>query len=289
MSGGPWVRADQEPGWTRRANTLVTGLCGRCPCMSAVSPARTPGRTDIWRTGKIIKAAIGRVIAGQGPVNGVGEAVCKTVGSAYASSNLAPATTSGNGPWPACIAARGPFARCLTLLHHVLLRGTVSQWLRTYSGRERGRASGSRHRWLGWLRGQRTPVRGVRGVPGAGCCRGSRGPANGRAIPGWCPWGLQGREAGWGSFLARRRCSGLASPRSASQAAGVPLAARLFLVVLRVTCHVPAVDPDQEIAGGHGGRQTGTRGSRVQFRNGRGPSWGFRSVGGSTPYPHIAL
>ena len=75
--------------------------------------------------------------------------VCKTVGSAYASSNLAPATTSENGPWPAVIAACGPFARCLTLLHHVPLRGTVSQWLRTYSGRERGRASGSRHRWLG--------------------------------------------------------------------------------------------------------------------------------------------
>jgi hypothetical protein len=34
-------------------------------------------------------------------------AFCKTVGSAYASSNLAPATTSGNGPWPARIAARG--------------------------------------------------------------------------------------------------------------------------------------------------------------------------------------
>jgi len=39
--------------------------------------------------------------------DGSGWAVCKTVGSAYASSNLAPATTSGNGPWPAHIVARG--------------------------------------------------------------------------------------------------------------------------------------------------------------------------------------
>jgi hypothetical protein len=35
------------------------GLHGRCPCIPAISPDRTPGSTDIWRTGKIIKTVIG--------------------------------------------------------------------------------------------------------------------------------------------------------------------------------------------------------------------------------------
>ena len=35
------------------------------------------------------------------------DVLCKTVGSAYASSNLAPATTSENGPWPAVTAVGG--------------------------------------------------------------------------------------------------------------------------------------------------------------------------------------
>jgi hypothetical protein len=61
--------------------------------------------------------------------------VCKTVGLACASSNLAPATISENGPWPAVIAACGPFARCAALLHRVPSRGAVSPWLRIYSGR----------------------------------------------------------------------------------------------------------------------------------------------------------
>jgi hypothetical protein len=82
---------------------LAGGAHGRCPWPSAISPARMLRRTDIWRTGKIITEAIGRIIAGQGPVVRIGDAVCKTVGSAYASSNLAPATTSLNSPWPACM------------------------------------------------------------------------------------------------------------------------------------------------------------------------------------------
>jgi hypothetical protein len=66
------------------------------------------------------------------------DVLCKTVGSAYASSNLAPATTSENVPGPAMIAACGPFARCRALLHYVPSRGAVSQWLRTDRGlRER--------------------------------------------------------------------------------------------------------------------------------------------------------
>jgi hypothetical protein len=59
---------------------LAGGAHGRCPWPSAISPARIPGCTDIWRTGKIIKAVIDRIIAGQGPVVRVVETVCKTVG-----------------------------------------------------------------------------------------------------------------------------------------------------------------------------------------------------------------
>jgi hypothetical protein len=127
------------------------------------------------------------------------------------------------------------------------------------------------------------------GCPARAAAGGAGDQRMGVPFPAGAPGVFRAGKPAGGAFWRGDRCSGLASPRSASHAAGPPLAARLFLVVLRVSCHVPVVDPDQETAGSHGGRQTGTRGSRVQFRNGRGPSWGFRSVGGSTPYPHIAL
>jgi hypothetical protein len=132
-----------------------------------------------------------------------GQAVCKTVGSAYASSNLAPATTSENGPWPAVTAACGPFARCAALLHHVPSRGAVSKWLRTYSGRIRGRRSGARHRWF------RAP---------AGQEQRSGGPADRR---GPFLWFRRGRPAGPG----RARLAVCACPASEA-GLWVPLAPR---------------------------------------------------------------
>jgi hypothetical protein len=183
--------------------------------------AKRAARTDIWRTGPGIHKISKEVWPGQRPFRWRKEAVCKTVGSAYASSNLAPATTSRNGPWPAVIAACGPFACCRALFHHVPSRGAVSQWLRTYSGRELGGASGSRHRrFCGPGRG--CPVTGSPATSGAD---GLGGAATARvvfAVPsvrrgGAWPW----HPAGCASAVPSRRpaCRGsgarLALPRVA--------------------------------------------------------------------------
>jgi hypothetical protein len=48
-----------------QACVLVAGSHGRCPWLSAISPARTPARTDIWRTGPAAKITPKRICAGQ--------------------------------------------------------------------------------------------------------------------------------------------------------------------------------------------------------------------------------
>jgi hypothetical protein len=79
-------------------NALVIGLRGRCPCLSVVSAAQAPARTDIWRTGTAAKITVNRICAGQWHIAASGQVVCKTVGLAYVGSNPTPATTSGNSP-----------------------------------------------------------------------------------------------------------------------------------------------------------------------------------------------
>src|SRR5262249_42129042 len=75
-------------------------------------------------------------------------AVCKTVGLAYDGSNPSPATTSENGPW----AGASPPSRAVVpwvILCHRRSEGVAApRWLRTYSGRNRGRRSGSPNRLL---------------------------------------------------------------------------------------------------------------------------------------------
>jgi hypothetical protein len=50
-----------------QAYVLTAGSHGRCPWLSAISPARTPARTDIWRTGPAAKITSKRISAGQEP------------------------------------------------------------------------------------------------------------------------------------------------------------------------------------------------------------------------------
>jgi len=51
-----------QAGWCQRA--AGPGLRGRCPCLSAISPAWLSGRTDIWRTGVATKITDSRICAG---------------------------------------------------------------------------------------------------------------------------------------------------------------------------------------------------------------------------------
>jgi hypothetical protein len=83
-------------------------------------------------------------------VGAVWLSVCKTVGSAYVGSNPTPATTSGNGPWPGVSPGSRAVGRRVILCHHRSADVAARQWLRTYSGRNRGRRSGSPNRLLLW-------------------------------------------------------------------------------------------------------------------------------------------
>jgi hypothetical protein len=75
-------------------------------------------------------------------------AVCKTVGSAYVGSNPTPATTCENGPWPGVSPAPRAVVRCVILCHRRPGDAAAQRWLRTYSGRDRGRRSGAPNRLL---------------------------------------------------------------------------------------------------------------------------------------------
>jgi hypothetical protein len=171
-------------------NALVIGLRGRCPCLSVVSAAQAPARTDIWRTGTAAKITVNRICAGQWHIAASGQAVCKTVGSAYDGSNPSPATRCGNGPLAANSRASGPFLLCPSVCHLVALLTAVSRHPRTHSGRNPGRQDGRRNR--GFPRTARTgraggvfPLTCARRVerasacarPAACACRKARPPA----------------------------------------------------------------------------------------------------------------
>ncbi len=76
------------------------------------------------------------------------ETVCKTVGSAYDGSNPSPATVCENGPWPGISLTSWAVVRCVTLCHHRSGDVATRRWLRTNSGRDPGRRSGSPNRLL---------------------------------------------------------------------------------------------------------------------------------------------
>jgi len=73
-------------------------------------------------------------------------AVCKTVGSAYASSNLAPATTCEDGQLAAETRPCGPFPSRHAMYQGASLRVDAWQCPRTYSGQRPGGTSGAYNR-----------------------------------------------------------------------------------------------------------------------------------------------
>ena len=77
--------------------------------------------------------------------------VCKTVGFAFPGSNPGPATTSGNGLWPGVSQGLRAVVRYVTLCHRPSGDVTAPRWLRTDSGQNSGRRSGSANRLLCWL------------------------------------------------------------------------------------------------------------------------------------------
>ena len=79
------------------------------------------GITDAGRTECGFHAMRNGESAGQRPFRWSGVTVCKTVGSAYVGSNPTPATTCGNGPWPAHTRDHGPPWRCPAVCHDVPL------------------------------------------------------------------------------------------------------------------------------------------------------------------------
>jgi hypothetical protein len=94
------------------------------PLLVAMLPAGRRGRhaCGIF-AGPPHDLGVGRVASEQISVGEQPRAVivCKTVGLAYVGSNPTPATTCGNGPWPAHIRARGPSWRCPAVSHDVPL------------------------------------------------------------------------------------------------------------------------------------------------------------------------
>ncbi len=88
------------------------------------------------------------ICARQNNVLILGQAVCKTVGSAYVGSNPTPATTCENGPLAAETRPGGPFPSC-----HVVYQGAslwVDAWqcARTYGVQRPGKTSGAYNRSL---------------------------------------------------------------------------------------------------------------------------------------------
>src|SRR5712691_3552100 len=74
--------------------------------------------------------------------------VCKTVGSAYDGSNPSPATTSENGPWAGVSPTSRAVVPCVILCHPQSGDVIPPRWLRTHSGQNWGRRSGSPNRLL---------------------------------------------------------------------------------------------------------------------------------------------
>ena len=122
---------------------------GPWPSVGRSVPVRGGFRLGSWTARTPKPGTHGRIADGGGPqtrlearprwsagVTGAGGACCKTVGSAYVGSNPTPATTCRNGPLARNSRLCGPFLLCPVVCHLVALRGGVSRYPRTYSGRD---------------------------------------------------------------------------------------------------------------------------------------------------------
>src|SRR5205809_848961 len=77
------------------------------------------------------------------------EGILSRSGRDFPGSNPGHATTSGNGPWPGVSPGLRAVVRCVIFGHRRSGDAAAPRWLRTYSGRDQGRRSGSPNRLLG--------------------------------------------------------------------------------------------------------------------------------------------